>query len=203
MPGLALGVGQAPLATTEIWCFGFGERRGPAREQVECLLRFRVGLCGEGEHRELGVGYERHHLEGELERGERRCLAALGGQAAPDGYGHLELPAPGPASFLLELDRATEEHERLRQKARRYARALPRSELGDDNPVVVVAAPTPTRRDNLARVLATSSVPFRVIVWTPGRSPLAALREVLPLASTNSSALDDPTALAPPPAPHA
>jgi hypothetical protein len=48
-------------------------------------------------------------------------LAALGGQAVPDGYGKLLLPGRRPASFLLELDRATEDHERLRQKARRYA----------------------------------------------------------------------------------
>jgi hypothetical protein len=135
--------------------------------------------------------------------GERRCLAALGGQAAPDGYGRFELPGQGPVSFLLELDRGTEEHERLRQKARRYARALPRSELSVDDPVVVVAVPTPARRDNLARALAGSSAPLRVITWTTERSPLAALREALPLASTNLSVANDPTDLAPPPAPHA
>jgi len=135
--------------------------------------------------------------------GERRCLAALGGQAAPDGYGRFELPGQGPVSFLLELDRGTEEHERLRQKARRYARALPRSELSVDDPVVVVAVPTPARRDNLARALAGSSAPLRVITWTAERSPLAALREALPLASTNHSVPDDATDLAPPPAPHA
>jgi hypothetical protein len=90
-----------------------------------------------------------------------------------------------------------------RQKARRYARALPRSELAVDDPLVVVAVPTPARRDNLARALASSSAPLRVIAWTPERSPLAALRDALPLASTNSSVPDDPTALAPPPAPHA
>ena len=102
-----------------------------------------------------------------------------------------------PVSFLLELDRGTEQHERLRQKARRYARALPRSELATENPVVVVAVPTPARRDNLARTLASGSSLFRVIAWTPERSPLAALRESLPPAHT------DPTAPAPPPAPHA
>jgi hypothetical protein len=90
-----------------------------------------------------------------------------------------------------------------RQKARRYARALPRSELAVDDPLVVVAVPTPARRDNFARALASSSAPLRVIAWTPERSPLAALRDALPLASTNSSVPDDPTALAPPPAPHA
>jgi len=135
--------------------------------------------------------------------GERRCLAALGGQAAPDGYGRLELPGQGPVSFLLELDRSTEEHERLRQKARRYARALPRSELTVDDPVVVVAAPTPARRDNLARALAGSSAPIRVAVWTPERSPLAALGEALPLLHAAIPIPDDTIDLAPPPAPHA
>ena len=115
--------------------------------------------------------------------GERRCLAALDGQAAPDGYGKLLLPGRQPAHFLLELDRATEDHERLRQKARRYAKALPRSEFVDDEPLLVVAVPTRARRDGVAAALASSSVPIRVIVWTPQHSPLAALRD----------ALDDPT----------
>jgi hypothetical protein len=41
------------------------------------LLRFRVGLCGEGEHRELGVGDECHHLEGEFEIAGERVVKAL------------------------------------------------------------------------------------------------------------------------------
>jgi hypothetical protein len=69
--------------------------------------------------------------------------------------------------------------------------------------VVVVAVPTPARRDNLARALAGSSASLRVITWTTERSPLAALREALPLASTNHSVPEDATDLAPPPAPHA
>ena len=78
------------------------------------------------------------------------------------------------------------------------------SELATENPVVVVAAPTPARRDNLAHALASSSSPFRVIAWTPERSPLAALREALPLAHTDPSVPQDPpNGLAPPPAPHA
>ena len=111
--------------------------------------------------------------------GERRCLAALDGQAAPDGYGKLLLPGRQPAHFLLELDRATEDHERLRQKARRYAKALPRSAFVDDEPLLVVAVPTRVRRDGAAAALASSSVPTRVIVWTPEHSPLAALRDAL------------------------
>jgi len=145
--------------------------------------------------------------------GERRCLASLGGRAAPDGYGRLELPGQGPASFLLELDRGTERPaERLRQKARRYARALPRSPLSQEAPLIVLAVPTPARRDHLAQALATSSAPIRAVVWTPQRSPLEALTDALaarprasrtPRASAEAPDPDNPTDPAPPPAPHA
>lgn len=111
--------------------------------------------------------------------GERRCLAALGGQAAPDGYGKLLLPDRRALHFLLELDRSTEDHGRLRQKARRYTKALPRSAFADDEPMLVVAVPTQARRDGAAAALASSTVPLRVVVWTPQRSPLAALRDLL------------------------
>jgi Replication-relaxation len=177
------------------------------RHQAAIAIAASSTLAHQLEENELfsRLAEEAQHAGGRLAAwwGERRCLAALGGQVAPDGYGRLELPGQRPVSVLLELDRGTEEHERLRQKARRYARALPRSELAADDPLVVVAAPTPARRDNLARALASSSAPLRVITWTPERSPLAALREALPLASTNSSVPDDATDLAPPPAPHA
>ena len=127
--------------------------------------------------------------------------------------GRAGLPGQGPVSFLLELDRATERPaERLRQKARRYARALPRSPLAQEAPLIVLAAPTPARRDNLAQALATSSAPFRTVVWTPQRSPLDALSDALAarprarrpsLARTEIPGPDDPTDPAPPPAPHA
>ena len=111
--------------------------------------------------------------------GERRCLAALNGQAGPDGCGKLALPGRRPLSFLLELDRSTEDHGRLRQKARRYQKALPRSILSDEQPLLLVAVPTLARRDNAAATLAGSSLPIRVLVWTPERSPLATLRDAL------------------------
>ena len=131
--------------------------------------------------------------------GERRCLAALAGQAAPDGYGKLLLPARRPVSFLLELDRSTEDHGRLRQKARRYQKALPRSILADEQPLLLIAVPTPARRDNAAAQLAGSSLPLRVCVWTPQRSPLAVLREATDdfHTDTDTRSLD----LAPLPAP--
>ncbi|MDQ3401314.1 MAG: hypothetical protein M3470_09950, partial [Chloroflexota bacterium] len=114
----------------------------------------------------------------------------------------LELPGRGPLSFLLELDRGTERPaERLRQKARRYARALPRSPLAQEAPLIVLAVPTPARRDNLAQALATSSAPIRCVVWTPRLSPIEALSDALARAEIPEP--DNPTDPAPPPAPHA
>jgi hypothetical protein len=98
------------------------------------------------------------------------------------------------AQVIEAADRVdpSEDHERLRQKLRRYAKTLPRSVLADDDPLVVVAVPTQTRRDNLARSLASATIPHRVIVWTPNNSPLTALTDLF-----------DSVDLAPPPAPHA
>jgi hypothetical protein len=122
---------------------------------------------------------------------ERRCAALLDIPVAPDGYGKLLLPGRRPVSFLLELDRASEDHERLRQKLRRYAKTLPRSPLADDDPLIVVAVPTQSRRDNLARALASATAPHRVTVWTPANSALTALTDLIGTAD-----------LAPLPAPH-
>ena len=109
--------------------------------------------------------------------GERRCLAALDGQAAPDGYGKLVLPGRRPVSFLLELDRGSEDHYRLRQKARRYDKALPRSPLADEEPLLLLTVPSQLRRDNAATALAGSELAIRVAVWTPKDSPLALVRD--------------------------
>ena len=142
---------------------------------------------------------EARHAGGHLAEwwGERRCLAALTGQAAPDGYGKLLLPDRRPASFLLELDRSTEDHGRLRQKARRYQKALPRSILADEQPLLLIAVPTLARRDNAAAQLTASSLPLRVCVWTPERSPLDTLRDATDDFYTDKQSFD----LAPLPAP--
>jgi hypothetical protein len=131
--------------------------------------------------------------------GERRCLAAFNGQACPDGYGKLILPGQRPVSLLLELDRSTEDHGRLRQKARRYAKALPRSDFADKELLLIVAVPTLTRRDNTARTLAGSNLPIRVVVWTPQHSPLAALGGAI--ESFQKRIHNKPIDLAPLPAP--
>jgi len=118
--------------------------------------------------------------------GERRCRAALDGAAAPDGYGLLELPGRPPMPLLLELDRGTEEHERLRQKLRRYAKALPRSPLAAQAPLVLIAVPTPVRRDRLAHTLAASPVPHAVVAWTPPQPMLTTLLAALPAGARNT-----------------
>ena len=132
--------------------------------------------------------------------GERRCLAALEGKVAPDGYGKLLLPGRRPVSFLLEHDRGTEDHYRLRQKARRYDKALPRSPLADEQPLLLVTVPSEKRRANAAAALAGSSLPIHVCVWTPGQSPLEMLCgafDDFPTRTDDDRSLD----LAPQPAP--
>jgi hypothetical protein len=103
--------------------------------------------------------------------------AAFSGALAPDGYGRLELPGE-TISFLLELDRATEPHKRLEEKARRYARELARSDLAQQQPLVLLLVPTAARAQRAAASLANYPVHLRPLVWTPetGGSPLALLR---------------------------
>lgn len=132
--------------------------------------------------------------------GERRCLAAFEGKVAPDGYGKLLLPGRRPVSFLLEHDRGTEDHYRLRQKARRYGKALPRSPLADEEPLLLVTVPSEKRRAKAAAALAGSSLPIRVCVWTPTQSPLELVRgafDDFPTRTHDDRSLD----LAPLPAP--
>ena len=38
------------------------------------------------------------------------------------------MPGEPALEFMLELDRGTEDHGRIKEKARRYGKALPRSE---------------------------------------------------------------------------
>ena len=69
-------------------------------------------------------------------------------------------PASGRLSFLLELDRGTEDQPSgCAQKARRYARALPRSQLAPEAPLILLAVPTPARRDNLAQARSPPAAP--------------------------------------------
>jgi hypothetical protein len=106
-------------------------------------------------------------------RGERRSRELLAGIVMPDGYGRLRLSDEPPLEFLLELDRGNEEHGRLREKARRYAKALPRSDLNE--PVVLLLVPSCARAERAAESLAGSAAPIVAEAWSPesGGSALA------------------------------
>jgi len=94
----------------------------------------------------------------------------------PDGYAHLRLADETDLELLLELDRGTEDHQRLREKARRYAKAIPR---GDLDAFVLLLVPSAARADRAADSLSATAAPIVVRVWTPtsGGSPLALVRE--------------------------
>jgi hypothetical protein len=104
---------------------------------------------------------------GALERwwGERRSRDLLNGIATPDGYGRLRLPDEPALEFLLELDRGSEDHGRLKEKARRYAKALPRSELRD--PLVLLLLPSPERTARATETVAASAAQIVARTWTP------------------------------------
>jgi Replication-relaxation len=108
--------------------------------------------------------------------GERRARAALAATIAPDTYLRLRLPGEAPIELLLELDRGSEDHKRLADKARRYEKALPRSGL---NAFVLLLVPSPGRAEHASSALARSAAPITVAVWTPtsGGSPLSCVRD--------------------------
>src|SRR4029450_14070754 len=54
-----------------VWC------RRPAGEQVQRLLRLGAGLGGVDGHRQAGIGYELHRLEGEVQLADDRVMEAL------------------------------------------------------------------------------------------------------------------------------
>lgn len=109
--------------------------------------------------------------------GERTTQRLFDGIVAPDGYGVVALPDRDPLHVLLELDRGTEPLSRIRDKADRYAKAVPRSELADANPLVLFVAQTSRRTESMRRVLSEAKqVPFAV-VWAlePGTDVLPAI----------------------------
>jgi hypothetical protein len=104
-------------------------------------------------------------------RGDGHAAKLLGGVVTPDGYTHLSLRDSGDVHLLLELDRATEDHKRLQSKARRYAKALPRSPLRDLDPLIILAVPTAARAAGAARALAQLPAPITPTVWTTHTGP--------------------------------
>jgi len=110
---------------------------------------------------------------GKLERwwGERRAAQLLDRIVTPDAYLQLRHAGGAELELLLELDRGTEDHQRLREKARRYAKALRRTDLPLQ---VLLLVPSLARAERANDALVASSAPTTAAVWTPqhGRSPL-------------------------------
>jgi len=107
-------------------------------------------------------------------RGERGAGELLDGIAIPDSYLALERPTGPPLHLLLEIDRATEDHARLLTKARRYAKAIPRSPLRHANVLVLMIVPSRRRAQTVAATLTDGPWPMAVEAWCEdGESPLA------------------------------
>jgi hypothetical protein len=68
--------------------------------------------------------------------------------------------------LLLELDRATEPAQRLRQKAVGYAQQIPRSELGEYETFVILAVPTATRAKLACEAVGGTGAPIMVAEWS-------------------------------------
>jgi hypothetical protein len=103
--------------------------------------------------------------------GERGARELLGGIVIPDSYLAIEQPGCPPLHLLLELDRGTEDGRRLLTKARRYAKAIPRSKLLRANVLVLVLVPSMRRARTAAATLARGPWPIAVEPWTPGGEP--------------------------------
>lgn len=101
--------------------------------------------------------------------GERTGHQLLGGVVVPDGYGVLRLPEQPPAHLLLELDRGTEPRDRLREKVRRYKRALPSSQLAAENIALLFAFSTQARARWAHEALQLDATACRPLVWTNER----------------------------------
>ncbi len=112
---------------------------------------------------------EARHAGGALHEwlGERGAHQLLDGIVTPDSYLRLEHPDVRTVHLLLELDRGTEDHDRLLTKTHRYAKAIPRSRLADLDPLVLLLVPGARRAATLTRTLAESPVPIVVRPWTP------------------------------------
>jgi hypothetical protein len=120
--------------------------------------------------------------------GERTIHGLFDGLIWPDGYGVLALPDRRPIHFLLELDRATEPAALLRDKAKRYARAIPRSTLAHHHPVVVLAAPTTARVRSATNAIAETGAPMVAAAWNKAasQSPLAIVVSAADAITTDS-----------------
>jgi hypothetical protein len=88
----------------------------------------------------------------------------------------LALPDQPAIHFLLELDRATEPFAQLRDKAKRYARAIPHSTLARQHPVIVLAVPNHARATAANDATTGTGAPLTAVMWNKdarSSSPLA------------------------------
>ena len=98
--------------------------------------------------------------------GERTTHQLFNG-ITPHAYAVLTLPNIDPLHVLLELDRGTEPASHLRNKATRYAKAIPRSPLRDLRPLIILAVPTPARARAATTATTNTGAPIVVAVWSP------------------------------------
>jgi hypothetical protein len=110
--------------------------------------------------------------------GERTTQHLFNARVIPDGYAVLHLPHAPPAHVLLELDRATEPIECLRDKAKRYAAELPRSALSGADPLIVIATSTPARAQAIRDATSIAGAQIAVALWGPSSSPLTIVTDV-------------------------
>lgn len=100
--------------------------------------------------------------------GERGGRELLDDVVAPDSYLLLERPGAPPLHLLLEMDRGTEDRERLLAKAHRYAKGIPRGPFADAATLVLLTVPTDRRARTAAAALASGPWPIAVETWTAG-----------------------------------
>jgi protein involved in plasmid replication-relaxation len=134
--------------------------------------------------------------------GERGAHELMRGILTPDSYLALELPGQPTRHVLLELDRGTEDHERLQAKARRYAKAIPRSRLHELDPLILLLVPSAGRARAVVASLADAPRPIAVEVWSPGgEAPLAVIRRCAGMRAVYRGARADDFSLMQEPAP--
>lgn len=134
------------------------------------------------------LAVEAREHDGQLSEwyGERTTRRILGGQVIPDAYAVLQLPGRPPLHLLVELDRSTEDHKRLREKAAGYRRALPRSPLANLHPTVLLVLPTRARATSLRDAGVADGQPLTPVVWSASQ-PAAVLPLVLDAVSQRPS----------------
>ncbi len=97
--------------------------------------------------------------------GERWLHGAFDSMPLPDTYAALGFRDRPALHMLVELDRATETLETLRDKAERYERRLDYKFWREVDPMVLFVVPSQGRACNVTDTLAGMSPSLAVIVW--------------------------------------